>query len=483
MPQKTLYPAGYLSLPEHCYDKPPLQPVAEPELLGFNTELAEELGLDAAWWQSEQGLAVLAGNDAPEGCTPIAQAYAGHQFGGFVPQLGDGRALLIGEAENSAGNRYDVQLKGSGRTAYSRSGDGRSALGPVVREYIMSEAMQALGVPTTRALAMIKTGERVQRETGLDGGILTRVASSHIRVGTFEFFASQGDVGALKTLADYAIGRCCTNALKSENKYLFLYESVINAQALLVAKWMSLGFVHGVMNTDNTTISGETIDYGPCAFMEAYDPATCFSSIDRAGRYAYGNQPSIMQWNLTGLGECLLPLINEDVNKAAGIAGEAMSEFASLFAKHYAAAMRAKLGLHTEDPSDRELIGDFLELLKESKSDFTNSFNDLSHIVKNKNEVFDRRFDDWFDRWHERLKAEKRTAEEITSLMRSVNPVYIPRNHRVEEAISAAYVGDMSVCERLMKVLKTPYEEQVGARDYTETAPDDAPTYRTFCGT
>ncbi len=477
MPHKTLHPTHYLNLPERCYALQDPLPVAAAELLGFNDGLAKELGLDGDWWQSEQGLAVFAGNTNAEGCTPLAQAYAGHQFGGFSPQLGDGRALLIGEAEDTAGKRYDIQLKGSGRTPFSRNGDGRSALGPVVREYIMSEAMHALGVPTTRALAMVKTGERVQRETGLDGGILTRVASSHMRVGSFEFFASKGDADAVKSLADYAIARHYPYVKNNENKYLSFYESVIDAQASLVAKWMNLGFIHGVMNTDNVTISGEVIDYGPCAFMEHYDPTTCFSSIDRQGRYAYGNQPPIAHWNLAALGECLVSLFDDDMEKAGLLAEEALNRFPERFGHYWMNGMRAKLGLHTEQESDRALMSDWLGLMQRHGLDYTNSFNALSWSVDATDDYLKAVDKEWFVKWREHLNKMSEGR------MKAANPTYIPRNHRVEEAIAAAYEGDMSVCERLMKVLATPYDEQLGAQDYALPAPDGAPLYQTFCGT
>ena len=468
--------SSYVSLPERCYAVQNPDPVAAPELLWFNDGLANELGVTAQ-------LDVLAGNAVPEGCTPLAQAYAGHQFGGFVPQLGDGRALLLGEAKDAKGKHYDVQLKGSGRTPFSRNGDGRSALGPVVREAILSEAMHALDVPTTRALACVKTGERVQRETGLDGGILTRVASSHVRVGTCEYFAAKSDIEALKSVVDYAITRHDAELLENENKYLLFYESVIDRQASLVAKWMSLGFIHGVMNTDNTTLSGETIDYGPCAFMEAYDPATCFSAIDAGARYAYGNQPSIMQWNLTALGEALLPLFDENVNVAAGKAGDALSGYAERFAEHYTTAMRAKLGLKKHDASDRELIGDWLSLLQRNELDFTNSFSSLSRSAASTDEALNAVDASWFVKWRARLTQENVSSEAIEKRMKAANPLYIPRNHKVEEAIVAAYAGDMSVSERLMMVLSNPYEEQRGAEDYMHPAPANARIYQTFCGT
>jgi len=447
-------------------------PVAAPALIKVNHPLARELGLDPATLESAEGVAVLAGNAVAEGSTPIAQVYAGHQFGGFSPQLGDGRAILLGELERADGRLVDVQLKGSGRTPYSRMGDGRAWMGPVIREYIVSEAMHALGVPTTRALAAVSTGEIVLREAPMPGAVLTRVAASHIRVGTFQYFAARQDTEALEVLTDYAIRRHYPDAEGA----MGLLKAVIAAQAELIAKWMGLGFIHGVMNTDNMTISGETIDYGPCAFMETYHPETVYSSIDHYGRYAYANQPQIAVWNLAQLATALLPLMGEDRDAAIAEATEVVHGFADLYAAAWKRVFAAKLGL---DPADERVPGiaeGFLKVIT-GTADFTLAFRGLASGETRALFEDPSGFDAWAADW-----AGARVAgwEET---MRAANPAYIPRNHRVEEAIQAAVQGDFAPFERMVSVLGTPFEEQAGAEDLLFPARPEEAVTRTFCGT
>ncbi len=443
----------------------------------LNRPLAKELGLDAdllgnaAWF---------AGNELPPGAEPLAQAYAGHQYGHFT-MLGDGRAILLGEQMTPGGRRFDIQLKGPGPTTFSRRGDGRAALGPMLREYIISEAMHALGIPTTRSLAVVTTGEPVYREEKLPGAVLTRVAASHIRVGTFEYAAARGEKAALQALADYTLRRHYPEVVEAEQPYVAFLEAVIERQAALIARWQFVGFIHGVMNTDNMALSGETIDYGPCAFMEAYDPATVFSSIDRHGRYAYGQQPHIAQWNLARLAETLLPLLHEDEGKAVEVANEAIASFEHRFKHHWLAGMRSKLGLFTEESDDLGLILSLLDWMQQTKADFTNTFRDLSSGAVGTLSQ-DTGFLDWEQRWRDRLSRQPQPKEEVVERMQRHNPAFIPRNHKVEEALAAAVdAGDLSVMERLLGVLARPYDYSQEHPEYG--VPSNSESYRTFCGT
>jgi uncharacterized protein YdiU (UPF0061 family) len=455
----------------------------EPGLLALNEALAGELGLDATWLRSPDGLGLLVGAQVPADAEPVAQAYAGHQFGGFVPRLGDGRALLLGELTGVDGHRRDLHLKGSGRTPFARGGDGLAVVGPMLREYVVSEAMHALGIPTTRSLAVVATGRPVQRETPLPGAVLARVASSHLRVGSFQYAANAGDPGLLRRLADFAIARHHPRAADAEHRYLALFEAVVAAQASLLARWMLVGFVHGVMNTDNMTISGETIDYGPCAFMEAYDPVTVFSSIDYAGRYAYGNQPAVAEWNLARFAETLLPLLADDGDQAVALATESLCGFRSQYQAAWSAGMWAKLGLPVgvEDAVAAPLADDVLALLAQSRVDFTSFFRALGHAARGDAEparglLLDLAgFDAWLARW--------RALGPDAAAMDRVNPVYIPRNHLVEEALAAATDGDQDLLGRLLTAVAAPYEERPGLQRYAEPAPQGFGDYRTFCGT
>jgi uncharacterized protein YdiU (UPF0061 family) len=454
----------------------------EPRLLVLNEALAGELGLDAGWLRSPDGLGLLVGAAVPAGAEPVAQAYAGHQFGGFVPRLGDGRALLLGELCDAAGHRRDLHLKGSGRTPFARGGDGLAVVGPMLREYVVSEAMHALGIPTTRSLAVVATGHSVQRETSLPGAVLARVASSHLRVGSFQYAANTGDLGLLRRLADYAIARHHPGAANAEHRYLALFEAVVAAQASLLARWMLVGFVHGVMNTDNMTISGETIDYGPCAFMEAYDPVTVFSSIDYAGRYAYGNQPAVAEWNLARFAETLLPLLADDGDEAVALATESLGGFRSQYQAAWSAGMSAKLGLPLlAEDALAPLVDDVLALLAQSRVDFTSFFRALGEAARGDAEparglFLDLAgFDAWLARWQE--------LGPDPGAMDRVNPIYIPRNHLVEEALAAATDGDLDPLGRLLTAVGAPYDERPGLQRYAEPAPQDFGDYRTFCGT
>jgi uncharacterized protein YdiU (UPF0061 family) len=449
-------------------------PVKSPKLIKVNAALARELGINPGGLTAE----MAAGNVLPAGATPIAQAYAGHQFGNFVPQLGDGRAILLGEVVDRQGRRRDIQLKGAGPTPFSRRGDGRAALGPVLREYLMSEAMHALGVPTTRALMAATTGERVYREDVLPGAVLTRVAASHIRVGTFQFFAVRQDLDSLKALIDHVIARHYPALAATPNKALALLDAVIEGQASLVARWVQVGFIHGVMNTDNTSVSGETIDYGPCAFMDAYDPGTVFSSIDTHGRYAYGNQAPIAQWNLARLAETLLPFLHEDREEAIRIATERIEAFPAIYTKHWLSGFRAKIGLTAGEEGDIDLIQALLDAMQLARADFTITFRALSN-----GEEPDA-LQGWLPQWRARLAREVSSQDEQLRLMRAVNPVYIPRNHRVEAMIQAAVENqDYGPFEEMLRVLMTPYEEQAGAEKYAEAPGETEKVYRTFCGT
>ncbi len=459
-----------------------------PRLLAFNEGLAAELGLDAEALQAPDGVAALVGDPAPEGAEPVAQAYAGHQFGGYSPRLGDGRALLLGELHDVHGQRRDLHLKGSGRTPFARGGDGKAAVGPMLREYVISEAMHALGVPTTRSLAVVATGADVARETMLPGAVLARVAASHLRVGTFQYTAATGDGALLRRLADYAIARHHPEAAGAANPYLAFLERVVDAQASLVARWMQVGFVHGVMNTDNMTISGETIDYGPCAFMEAVDPRTVFSSIDHDARYAYGNQPSIAQWNLTRFAETLVPLIDDDQDTAVAAAVAVLKSYAERYNGYWGAGLRAKLGLTDAATRDDELVADLLALLEAQRVDFTSFFRALSDAVRGndapvRDQFLDRdAADAWLSRWRALIPAEAEPAV-VAAAMDRVNPVYIPRNHLVEAALTAATAGDLEPFRRLLDVLARPFDLRPGLEEYAAPAPETFGDYRTFCGT
>jgi len=471
-------------------------PVNRPMLIRFNVELARELGMSVDGVSDAELADVFSGNALPAGAEPLAMAYAGHQFGHFVPQLGDGRAIWLGELRTADGARFDVQLKGSGRTAYSRGGDGRAALGPVLREYLVSEAMARLGVPTTRALAAVATGEWVARDRPLPGGVITRVARSFIRVGTFEYFASRGDVEAVKKLADYVIARNYPELASAEQRYVALLEAVIARQARLIAQWMQFGFIHGVMNTDNMSIAGETIDYGPCAFMDGYRHQRVFSSIDHHGRYAYNSQPGIGLWNLIRLAETLLPLLAEKTVDAVAIAEKHLETFKDQYEAAWLAGMRAKLGLSAvagSDEEDRALIGGLLDLMDENEADFTLTFHQLSRLGADVNtrdeearELFAQsaKFDDWLAKWRERLKRETQSDDARQGAMRAVNPVYIPRNHQIEAAIRAAEDrGDFSVFHELHAVLQNPYVEQAGKERYLLPPEPEEKVTKTFCGT
>jgi uncharacterized protein YdiU (UPF0061 family) len=440
---------------------------ADPRLLVLNEPLADELGLDAEWLRTPDGLRFLVGALVPEDATPVAQAYAGHQFGGYVPRLGDGRALLLGELTDADGNVRDLHLKGSGRTPFARGGDGLAAVGPMLREFIVSEAMYALGIPTTRALAVVATGRDVQRETLLPGAVLARVASSHLRVGSFQYASQHGNVDLVRRLADHAIARHYPAAADVEHPYLALFDSVVSAQASLVAQWMLVGFVHGVMNTDNMTISGETIDYGPCAFMDAYDPATVYSSIDHGGRYAYGNQPLVAEWNLARFAEALLPLFADDQERAVALAVESLGGFRRQFDDAWSAGMHAKLGL--TDAAALPLVDELLVLLKQNRIDYTSFFRAPDEAAHGDE------FDGWLVRW--------RALGPDSNSMDRVNPVYIPRNHLVEEALAAATAVELAPLDQLLAAVSAPYDQRRGLERYAAPAPDDFGAYRTFCGT
>ena len=459
-----------------------------PELLVLNDALASELGIDTDALRTPDRIAMLIGQQLVPGSRPVAQAYAGHQFGGYSPRLGDGRALLLGELTDPTGQRRDIHLKGSGRTPFARGGDGKAAIGPMLREYIISEAMHALGIPTTRSLAVVSTGEQIARDTMLPGAVLTRVAASHLRVGTFQYASGTGDAALVRRLADYAIARQYPHAADAENPYFEMYTAVVEAQASLLAKWMLVGFVHGVMNTDNMTISGETIDYGPCAFMDRYNPATVFSSIDHGGRYAYGNQPGIAQWNLARLAEAMLPLFAATTDEAIPLATEVLQSFTERFHTHWAAGMCGKLGL-IELPTDGTLIDDLLGLLQLQAVDYTMFFRSLSNVVRGQSDqaralfADPTAFDEWADRWTAARANDTRANEDVAASMDSVNPIYIPRNHLVEAALAAATNGDLGPFEHLVDVLAQPFDERSGLQAYASPAPAEGVPYRTFCGT
>jgi uncharacterized protein YdiU (UPF0061 family) len=482
----------YAALPDGFFARVAPTPVASPRLIKLNRPLATRLGLDPDRLESPEGAEILAGKLVPNGAEPIAMAYAGHQFGHFVPQLGDGRAILLGEVIDADGVRRDIQLKGSGPTPFSRRGDGRAALGPVLREYIVSEAMAALGIPTTRSLAAVVTGENVLRETALPGAVLTRVASSHIRVGTFQYFAARGDTEGVLRLADHVIARHYPEAANAERPYHALLQGVIARQAELVARWLLVGFIHGVMNTDNTSISGETIDYGPCAFMDAYDPAAVFSSIDEQGRYAYANQPRIALWNLTRFAECLLPLFSDDKDKAIEQAQVILGEFAPKFTTAYQAGLRQKTGLFTERDGDEALVQDLLDAMTKNQADFTLTFRGLSEAAldaandQKVRQLFadPTAFDEWAVRWRKRIGEEPQAPAARRAAMRAVNPAFIPRNHRIEAVIQAAVTRDgFAPFEELLTVLSTPYEDQPALSAYAQPPEPDQRVLQTFCGT
>ena len=475
---------SYLRLPEIFFTQIKPIPVRAPEMVIFNRSLAVSLGLNPDVLQGEAGAEVFAGNRLPAGAKPLAQAYGGHQFGYFT-MLGDGRAHLLGEQITPDGRRFDLQLKGSGRTPYSRSGDGRATLGPMLREYIISEAMYALGVPTTRSLAVVRTGEGVRREKVLPGAVLCRVAASHLRVGTFQFAATWGKFAELKALADYTLQRHFPEYKNEADCYLKLYEQVVDRQAKLIAKWQLVGFIHGVMNTDNMTISGETIDYGPCAFMDTYDPATVFSSIDHEGRYAYGNQPEIGGWNLARFAEALLPLFHTNQEQAVELAQEALDQYELLYKKYWLAGMRAKLGLFNTHEDDETLVVELLNLMEQYQVDYTNTFRALTLGETNSGKLFcSREFAVWRKLWQKRLQQQRETAEEVLSLMKRSNPAVIPRNYLVEEALAAAVEReDYSVMKNLLQILAAPFAYTAEQEKYAAPPlPSEVP-YRTFCGT
>ncbi|WP_184339427.1 protein adenylyltransferase SelO [Prosthecobacter vanneervenii] len=471
----------YAELPALFYEHLDPTPVKEPRMVVFNHALAQTLGLNGS--VLAERAAIFAGNELPEGAKPLAQAYAGHQYGNFTG-LGDGRAILLGEQVTPAGERFDVQLKGSGPTPFSRRGDGRAALGPMLREYIISEAMHALGIPTTRSLAVAATGEKVWRQEVQPGAVLTRIAASHIRVGTFEWAAAHQNHEALKALAEYTLKRHYPDRAETNEPGLTLLRAVIERQAALIAQWQCVGFIHGVMNTDNVALSGETIDYGPCAFMDAFDPATVFSSIDRHGRYAYGNQPQMAQWNLARLAEALLPLLHADEKQAIEVANAEISSFRTLFEQRWLAGMRAKLGLFTEEVEDRALIEGLLTWMREQKADFTNAFRSLSSTEKNL-PLEDAAFTAWHKQWQERLGRQPQSADEVQQCMQAHNPVVIPRNHKVEEALAAASErDDLTPMHHLLEVLARPFDHsRTLPAEYTTPSGVGPGEYQTFCGT
>ena len=457
-------------------------PVKNPELILLNDKLASKLNLDFSKINKEELSKIFSGNSLPQGSNSLAQAYAGHQFGHFT-MLGDGRAVLIGEHTTKSNEKYDIQFKGSGRTAFSRSGDGRAALGPMLREYIISEAMNALNIPTTRSLAVVKTGENIQRETPLQGAILTRIASSHIRVGTFQYIAARQKEDELKTLLDYTIDRHYPEIKNSNDQALDLLNLLIERQCNLVVNWMRVGFIHGVMNTDNMTISGETIDYGPCAFMDTYDPKTVFSSIDKTGRYAYCNQPVITKWNLARFAECLVPLINKNQEKAIKMATETINSFEKKYEEKWMNMMRDKLGLFGLDNKDKFLILDLLTWMHEKKADYTNTFCHLMNLDPKKDRLFeDNDFKKWKKRWEARLLKNNDNQNKSLELMRNNNPLVIPRNHKIEEALEAAKQNDVEPFNKIYKILEKPYLEQKEIIDY-QIPPISNDKYQTFCGT
>ena len=483
---------SYARLPERFFSRTTPTPVQAPRLIRLNADLARQLGIDPDALDAEEAAEIFAGNRIPEGAEPIATAYAGHQFGSWVPQLGDGRAILLGEVVDRSGARRDIQLKGPGRTPFSRMGDGRATLGPVLREYVVSEAMAALGIPSTRALAAVTTGEKVLRERRLPGAILTRVAASHIRVGSFEFFSRRGDTEAVRLLADHVIARHYPHAADAERPHRALLDAVIHAQAELIARWLNVGFIHGVMNTDNMSIAGETIDYGPCAFMDEYDPATVFSSIDQWGRYAYAQQPTIGQWNLARFAEALLPLLNEDADAGVEEAMEALSAFGPQFEHAYHEGLVRKIGLAANRDGDPDLARELLSTMHQNGADFTNTFRRLADAATGAEHdepvrsgfVHPEAFDRWAERWRRRLAEEPTDPGARRDAMRRVNPAYIPRNHRVEAVIRAAEDDDdFAPFEELLAVVTRPFDDQPGFAHYADPPQEHERVRATFCGT
>ena len=474
---------SYTHLPEDLFSRCPLQPVKAPQMVLFNRALAGELGLDGEALDSPTGAAILAGNEQIDGSDPIAQAYAGHQFGNLT-MLGDGRAILLGEQITPDGARRDIQLKGSGRTVFSRGGDGRAALGPMLREYIISEAMHGLGIPSTRSLAVVRTGESVLRETALPGAILTRVAASHLRVGTFQYAAGRQNPALLEALVDYTLNRHYPDQQASDNKALALLDAVMERQLDLIVHWMRVGFIHGVLNTDNVTLSGEGIDFGPCAFMDSFDPDTVFSSIDHQGRYAYGNQPTITQWNLSRFAETLLPLIDEDVDSAIEKATAVIKSFNQRYSEKWLAMMKKKLGLFGDDPVDEKLITDLLEWMKTHRADYTNTFRDITRETFPEHRDYqDDAFINWHQRWQVRLGRNRKPLKSSLCLMRNHNPAVIPRNHRVEDALIAAEQGDLAVTTSLLNALADPYGDRDPDDHYRQPPAPEERVCQTFCGT
>ena len=474
----------YITLPKNLFSFQTPTKVPNPKLVVFNKTLAKELGLNEDFLQSNEGIQFLCGNKVLEDTRPIAQAYAGHQFGHFT-MLGDGRAILLGELISKDNKRFDIQIKGAGRTPYSRGGDGKAALGPMLREYIISEGMYALGIPTTRSLSVITTGEEIVRESFLEGAVLDRIAKSHIRVGTFQFARNFCDIDVLKSLADYTIERHFDSAKHVENPYLYLLNEVIKNQAFLISKWQLVGFIHGVMNTDNMLVSGETIDYGPCAFMDVYDPNTVFSSIDVNGRYAYGNQPKIGGWNLTRFAEALLPLLDKDANKAIEIAEKLLSNYGSLYNKYWEDGMRAKLGIFNYEEEDKKLISSLLDIMKNYKADYTNTFCNLTLGSLTDNEMFQSNdFKKWYKAWQDRLIRQEKSVYEVKHLMEVSNPTVIPRNYRVEEALDEAVTtNNYTLIEKLLNVIKNPYDYSNINEEYSKTPKPTSCAYKTYCGT
>lgn len=491
----------YANLSDKLFSRQLPTAVSKPSLIKLNTALAEQLNLPVDALQSENGISVLAGNELPEGADPIAMAYAGHQFGNWVPQLGDGRAVLLGEVLDQQGTRFDIQLKGAGPTPYSRNGDGRAALGPVIREYVVSEAMAALGIPTTRALSAVSTGDTVRRETMLPGAILARVAESHIRVGTFQFFAARGDIESIKLLTDYIIDRHYPEVRNADQPALALLKAVMEKQASLVAHWQSIGFIHGVMNTDNASVAGITIDYGPCAFMDTYHPETIFSSIDHNNRYAYQNQPPIAQWNMANLAQCLLPLIDDDAEKSVEAAQAVIDSYPKVYARMHLDRFRNKLGLTSVDTTedvdaeDSELVASLLKCMEVAETDFTNTFRALGACsLESSTQTSDGALLEpfgelqalmitWLDSWRTRQSKESTTTTDRQALMQNSNPAYIPRNHRVEQVIQAALQNDYVPMEELITVLANPYREQPGCEAFAEPPAESEVVQATFCGT
>ncbi len=474
---------SYLNLPETFYSKVNLNSIGSPQLVVFNDNLAKMLGLNVEELKTNYGISILAANKKASGGAYIAQAYAGHQFGHFT-MLGDGRALLIGEQITPTNDRYDIQLKGSGKTIYSRGGDGKAVLGPMLREYIISEAMNGLGIPTTRSLSVVKTGEVVYRQKEEEGAILTRVASSHIRFGTFEYAHNFGDAEMVKLLADYTIDRHYPYIKEDDNKYLGLLKEVIKAQASLVAKWQSIGFIHGVLNTDNMSISGESIDYGPCAYMDIYNPDTVFSSIDAEGRYSYKNQPIMVNWNLCRFAETLLPLLHENKEKSLELAQEAINSFFNIYSENWLSIMRGKLGIFDKDDLDIKIIEELFSLMEKFKEDYTNTFLSLTFDKNKYSDMFkSKEFSNWNEIWKLRLSRQPQSKEMILKLMKNSNPAVIPRNHRVEEALEAANNGDYSVMHKLVDAISKPYEHSNIQEEYTKLPAPSSCQYKTYCGT